>query len=378
MMESATELRRRLLEWYRAAARPLPWRGVPGPYEVLVSEFMCQQTQVATVVPYYERWMKRFPTLAALAEASEDDVLHAWQGLGYYSRARSLLRIARTVVAECGGALPESADQLRRLPGIGPYTAGAISSIAFGRREPVVDGNVIRVLCRFYAWDGNPRSTELQRRIWSAASELVCPTAPGDFNSALMELGATVCTPTGARCGVCPLAGDCRALAEGVVDRLPRPAPRPLVTDVAMAAAVVRRDPGVLVIQLPLDAERWAGMWQFPTVEIESGESAEAAAARAAREWAGCVARIERPLMVVRHSVTRYRIRLEAFEAGWSGMTGAGVGSADVRWVLPATLGELALPAAHRRIARALLQAPTQPRLSLEEPPFDLRKRETE
>src|SRR5205823_775886 len=193
--EFSHRLRRALRRWYRAAARDLPWRRTRDPYAIWVSEVMLQQTQVATVRPYYERWMQRFPTVTDLAAAGEEDVLQVWAGLGYYSRARALLRGAREVVARHGGQVPRRTEDLKALPGIGPYTAGAIASIAFGLREPVVDGNVTRVLCRIFGLRGDPNAGQLRSELWRLAALLVPPRAPGEFNSALMELGATVCRP---------------------------------------------------------------------------------------------------------------------------------------------------------------------------------------
>src|SRR5690349_6148043 len=210
----------RLLEWYRAHRRDLPWRRTRDAYGIWVSEVMLQQTRVAVVVPYWERWMERFPGAAELAAAPLDDVLACWSGLGYYGRARNLHAGAREVVARYGGRVPGEAAELRTLPGVGRYTAGAIASIAFGRREPLVDGNVARVLARVYAVEEDVKSTAGQKRLWQLAGELVPDEAPGDFNQALMELGATVCTPA-PRCEACPVAEACAARAAGRERELP-------------------------------------------------------------------------------------------------------------------------------------------------------------
>src|SRR6185503_9991928 len=211
-----------LVGWYRGARRDLPWRRTRDPYAIWVSEVMLQQTRVTVVVPYWQRWMARFPSPAALAGAPLDDVLAAWSGLGYYGRARNLHRGAREVVARYGGRLPDSAGELRTLPGIGRYTAGAIASMAFDRQEPLVDGNVARVLARVFAVEEDVKSAAGQNRLWQLAADLVPSEAPGDFNQALMELGATLCAPAAPRCAGCPLAADCRAHREGRTDELPR------------------------------------------------------------------------------------------------------------------------------------------------------------
>lgn len=355
--DAPTSLQPGLLEWYDQVRRDLPFRRTRDPYAIWVSEVMLQQTQVATVLPYFSRWMQRFPNVKALASASEDEVLHAWQGLGYYSRARSLRRAAQAVVERFDGELPKTAEALLSLPGVGPYSAGAIASIAFGERAPVVDGNVVRVLSRLFALRGDPSKAAARRAIWQRAAELVPSERPGDFNQALMELGAVVCTPQNPRCALCPLRQHCRALALGIQQDLPELPPRAAVSEVPMAAAVVRSRGRVLVCKLRGDAPRWAGMWQFPNVERRPRESAEKAAVRAARELACLEVEAERLVTTVKHSVTRYRITLTAVLCG-AGSTRLGplAELEQAAWKRPAELDELALPAAHRRVARAIAE----------------------
>jgi A/G-specific adenine glycosylase len=226
-----------LIAWYEARRRDLPWRRTRDPYAIWVSEVMLQQTRVLTVLGYYERWMARFPTVSALADAEDDDVLHAWQGLGYYSRARRLLSGARAVAERHGGQLPSDVQALLALPGIGPYSAGAIASIAFGLPEPIVDGNVVRVLCRLFALAGDPARAPLKAELWRIARELVPKDKPSEFNQSLMELGATICTPSSPRCALCPVAKHCRALAQGKQRELPQLANRKAPTEMATADA---------------------------------------------------------------------------------------------------------------------------------------------
>jgi A/G-specific adenine glycosylase len=257
---------RALVAWYRAARRDLPWRRTRDPYAIWVSEIMLQQTRVAVVVPYWERWMARFPTAAALAVAPLDEVLASWSGLGYYGRARNLHRGAREVVARYGGRLPDSAGELRSLPGIGRYTAGAIASMAFDRREPLVDGNVARVLARLFAVEEDVKSPRGQKRLWQLADELVPADAPGDFNQALMELGATVCTPAAPRCPECPLADSCRARETGRERELPRVPPRTRDADkpeLAATAAWVERSGKVLLARRAPEG-LFGGLWELP------------------------------------------------------------------------------------------------------------------
>jgi A/G-specific adenine glycosylase len=341
-----------LLAWYDQVRRDLPFRRTRDPYAIWVSEVMLQQTQVSTVLPYYERWMRRFPTVGHLAVAEEADVLHAWQGLGYYSRARSLLRAARVVAERHAGELPRSTELLLDLPGIGPYSAGAIASIAFEQRVPVVDGNVVRVLCRLFELEGDPARAPLKQELWARAAELVPEARPGDFNQALMELGATLCTPQKPRCLACPLQSACKARASGRVELLPQVAARAPVTQLRMAAAVLNRGGRLLVVQVEASAKRWAGMWQFPAVELAAGESEAAGAERAAAlAISGRVGPL-RPLGVLKHSVTRYRITLSAF-GGSPAQSSGQRGPADhTQWLSLEQLGAVAMPAAHRRVLR--------------------------
>lgn len=346
-----------LLEWYDEVRRDLPFRRTRDPYAIWVSEVMLQQTQVATVLSYFTRWMQRFPTVKALASASEDDVLHAWQGLGYYSRARSLRRAAQAVVERFDGSLPGTVEDLLSLPGIGPYSAGAIASIAFGERTPVVDGNVVRVLSRLFALRGDPTKATQRKLIWACAAELVPSERPGDFNQALMELGATVCTPQNPRCALCPLRRHCRALALGIQEELPELPARAAVTEVQMAAALVQSRGRVLVVKLKADAPRWASMWQFPNVERRARESAEKAAERAVRELVALDAAAEKLVTSVKHSVTRYRITLAAVLcAAKSSRLGQLSNVEEAVWKRPDELEGIAMPAAHRRIARAIVK----------------------
>lgn len=270
---------------------------------------MLQQTQVKTVLGYYERWMQRFPTVDALAGADEADVLHAWQGLGYYSRARRLLAGARAVSERHEGKLPRNVEQLLELPGIGPYSAGAIASIAFGLPEPIVDGNVVRVLCRLFALRGDPAKAPLKRELWRLARELVPSDRPGELNQSLMELGATLCTPTSPRCPECPVRGQCQGLEQGLERELPELAKRKAPTEVQTAAAYVREGSRVLLRQLPADAPRWAGLWVPPFVELSRSETPSAAAVRALREL-GVDGQAERVVQKARHTITRFRITL--------------------------------------------------------------------
>lgn len=260
--------------WYDVAARDLPWRRTRDAWAILVSEVMLQQTRVETVVPYWHRMLERFPDARAMAEAPIDDVLSRWSGLGYYRRARSLWLCSREVVARFDGRLPEDVAALRTLPGVGAYTAGAVASIAFDRRAALVDGNVARVLSRFAGVADDPRSAAGQRRLWAEAEALVPEEGPGRFNQALMELGATICTPRSPACAVCPLESDCVARREGRVDELPAIAPRRAVREVRLVAAVLRdREGRALLGRRPAEG-LFGGMWEPPMIEVGAADEA--------------------------------------------------------------------------------------------------------
>lgn len=256
------DIRAKLLAHFDAQARDLPWRGSPDPYRILVSEVMSQQTRLETVIPYYRRWVERFPEVAELAEADEEEVLALWQGLGYYSRARNLLAAAREVTARYQGVLPDSYDELRTLPGVGPYTAGAVASIAFGQPVPAVDGNVRRVMARLLD-EPDPAPAALR----ALAAALLDPHRPGDFNQALMELGASICTPRSPECPRCPIREMCRGRASGQQEELPVPRSRGPVPHSTSRVLVVRvRDGGKVWYLMRRRPPKGllAGMWEFP------------------------------------------------------------------------------------------------------------------
>lgn len=262
-----------LLSWYEARARDLPWRRTRDPYAIWVSEVMLQQTRVETAIPYYHRFLERFPTPRHLAEASVDAVLQSWAGLGYYRRARALWLAAREVTDRHAGRVPDDEASLRRLPGVGPYTAGAVLSIAYGAPLPVVDGNVARVLGRYFALPGDLRSGAGARGVWERARSLVPVDRPGDFNQALMELGATVCVPTAPRCAACPIAGGCEAYRRGEVDRFPARSPKKAPAVVRLFA-IVGRDGDAVLLARRRQGGLFGGLWEPPMVEATSRQAA--------------------------------------------------------------------------------------------------------
>ena len=254
--------RRQLIRWYERNARDLPWRRTTDPYRVWISEIMLQQTTVVAVVPYFERFLDRFPTVRDLAAADENDVLRLWEGLGYYSRARNLRKAAQVIVHEYDGVFPSDVDTIQKLPGIGRYTAGAIASFAFDRRAPIVEANTLRLYCRLLGYAGDPRSKAGQDELWSFAEAILPKTQPGRLNQALMELGATVCSPKEPDCEHCPVHSHCRAFVEGTQAAIPQLATRPVITDVVEVSVAVRQGKKYLLRRRP-PGERWAGLWDF-------------------------------------------------------------------------------------------------------------------
>ncbi len=345
----------KLLRWASRNLRDLPWRAEPrDPYRVWISETMLQQTQVVTVIPYFQRFTERFPTMEALAAAPLDEVLKLWEGLGYYARARNLHRAAQQVVAESGGQLPDKVAGLSKLPGIGAYTAGAIASIAFGQDAPVVDGNVKRVLCRVYALRGDTHQPKIQHKLWALAEANLPKGKAGRWNEALMELGATVCLPRWPQCDKCPLAEVCRARALGIQDRLPTRAARRQMPHVDVTAAVIRRSRGarMLIAQRPAGG-MLGGLWEFPGGKVEPGESLEEGLRREIREELGIEIVVGRPVAQVKHTYTHFRITLHAFECACQSNPVKGVW----RWARLSDLANLAMPVADRKVIAEMQQA---------------------
>jgi A/G-specific adenine glycosylase len=337
------EIQKQLLRWFDHYARKLPWRSAAvrrDPYRVWVSEIMLQQTQVATVIPYYHRWLRLFPNVHALAKAKPAAVLKAWEGLGYYSRARNLHTAAREIVRCHGGRLPATRDGLLSLSGIGRYTAGAILSIAFGQPEPLVDGNVARVLARLFGIRENVKSSAGHARLWKLAGALVPAKRPGAFNESLMELGATVCTPQNPRCVVCPMRKLCAALRRENVALLPNTGIRPPSRLVRQRALLIWRGDRVLIRQRPAGS-LLAGFWEFP---IESP--------------AGIRHSMGPRIATVRHSVMNDRLVVEAFDCRWqNGEPKVRSKEEHWRWARPDALRRLPLTGAHRKLMRAALSA---------------------
>jgi A/G-specific adenine glycosylase len=314
---------------------------------------MLQQTQVATVIPYFERFLQRFPTLADLAAASEQEVLRLWEGLGYYRRARHLHQTARLLVSQHGGQFPDDPDTLRQLPGIGRYTLGAILSQAFDRRLPILEANSQRLLCRLLGQRQDPRTNPLRRSLWQLAETLLPQRHAGEFNQALMELGALVCTSGTPHCHKCPLTDLCEANRLGLQEVIPRRPDSPQVVEVDEVAVVVRRARQVFLVQRPGEG-RWAGLWEFPHGPSEKGESPEKAARRLLAQLTGLRAWIGPEILTVRHSITRFRITLVCREGRFRSGTFHSKFYQQGRWVNPGDLYDYPVSTPQRRLARAL------------------------
>ncbi|NPV78520.1 MAG: A/G-specific adenine glycosylase [Anaerolineae bacterium] len=351
-----TEISRRLLEWYAHSARVLPWRGRSDAYGVWVSEIMLQQTRVETVIAYYRRWMERFPSLTELAAATEQEVLRFWEGLGYYSRARNLHRAARLLVSEFQGNLPASKAELERLPGIGRYTAAAIASIAFGQDEATLDGNIRRVLSRFYNIELPAGSPQAERTLWRLASENLPPGRAGDYNQALMDLGAMVCTPRAPSCGGCPLDGLCQARLLGIQEQRPVRQARSDVPHYTVAAAVIQRDGKTLIARRP-SSGLLGGLWEFPGGKQEPSEDITACLVREIQEELGAAVQIKATLGIYKHAYTHFRVTIHAFACTLLGNEEPQpLHASEIRWVRPGELEDFPMGKVDRQIARALAE----------------------
>ncbi len=349
----------RLLRWFDEARRDLPWR-LPrdaarsarlDPYHVLVSESMLQQTQVSTVIPYFKRFTQAFPTIDALAAADAQQVLRLWQGLGYYSRARNLQNAARKILSDFQGAVPDSVDALLTLPGVGRYTAGAIASIAYNRRAPILDGNVARVLCRLDQIESDPREPATRERLWKRAAEILPPDGDrvGDFNSALMELGATLCTPRNPQCLLCPVNGFCKAYTNGLQDRIPVPRKSKQTPLEKRWTFCIRHRGRYLIEQRPAKG-RWAGMWQFVTVEPTGPRPHSAALFK--RKLTLPVREVL-SLGTIAHALTHRRYQFEIYFCPTSNKD-CRKSDRPQAWVRLADLDRYPLPQPHVRIAEML------------------------
>jgi A/G-specific adenine glycosylase len=350
-----TELVERLLSWFEKNRRDLPWRRTKDPFAIWLSEVMLQQTRVKTVVDYFPRFLRRYPTVESLAKADLSDVLGSWSGLGYYRRARALHAGAREVVEKYGGKLPRSAAELRQISGIGPYTAGAIASIAFGAKEPLVDGNVARVLARIFAMTCDVRTPAGMKEMWRVATDLVPEKDPGRFNESLMELGATVCVPGEPRCGECPVSDLCEGRARGIAADLPVAKKKKPPREVDVVALVARRGPRLLLGRRR-EAGLFGGLWEPPMVELADGEPPEASlGSLLGSGLSGLKVMGEQT-----HVLTHRKIRVTIATAGLRGEPSSSGGAAYDRfeWREASEIGSLGMSSLARKILLACSESP--------------------
>lgn len=344
----------RISTWFAEHRRRMPWRDHPTPYRVWISEIMLQQTRVDTVIPYFERFVREFPDVGALADASLDAVLKLWEGLGYYARARNLHRAAGRVVARHGGRLPGDVQTLRTLPGLGEYTAAAIASIGYGVALPVLDGNVLRVVARFRAIDADITRTATRRAMTEYLASRMDGTDPGVFNQALMELGALVCRPVGPDCPACPLGAECRARRRNRVADFPvKPVKRP-VPHYDVGVGIVRRRDGKILIARRKVTGMLGGLWEFPGGKRRGNEAVEETVRREVLEETGIAIRVGAPLGALRHAYSHFRITLHAFHARHVAGRARALAADKVRWVRDSELDAYAFPAANRKLISML------------------------
>lgn len=350
--EQKASIQRRLLQWYQIHQRDLPWRRDQDPYKIWVSEVMLQQTRVETVIPYFHRFLERFPTLEALAQADEADVVKAWEGLGYYSRVRNLHAAVREVVEKYGGKVPDSPETISQLKGVGPYTAGAILSIAYNRRVPAVDGNVLRVFSRLFASEDDITRVQTRKKMESWAYHLIPENNPGDFNQALMELGAMVCTPTSPSCGTCPVRPDCLAYEKGMQHQLPVKKKAKPPVPVLLVFGWIRDGNRILLERRP-EAGLLAGMWGLPTLEADGGDAAQLLAAWTEKH--GVVIQPGETLGMVEHVFTHRKWHATILGGTYVGTRGTLPD--HWRWVTLDELDRVALPKVYQKAVQTALSS---------------------
>jgi A/G-specific adenine glycosylase len=354
-MPYSSSVAKKLLAWYAKNRRSLPWRETRDPYAIWVSEVMLQQTRVDTVIPYYNRFLSLFPDVETLAKAPLQEVLKAWENLGYYGRVRNLHKAAKRVVTEMGGKLPETLEGWVDLPGIGTYTGSAILSIAYGLCLPAIDGNVRRVLCRLYAVDTPPDDPSTAERVREIAEGIIPSEDSSSFNQAIMDLGATICTPRKPACGVCPVRGCCLALGKSIQETLPLRKKRSPLPHKDMTAALIRDGRGRYLVARRSEEGLLGGLWKFPGGEKQGAESLSKTVVRTVREEVGVSPVVEAKVGVIEHVFTHFRMSLHVFRCRKEKGIPHPLGCAAWQWAGPKTLSALPLSNADRRILDSLL-----------------------
>ncbi|MDZ8117590.1 A/G-specific adenine glycosylase [Pontiella agarivorans] len=344
----------RLLPWFAENKRSMPWRSNRTPYRVWISELMLQQTRVDQATPYFHRFMKRFPSMKSLAAASQEEVLKMWEGLGYYSRARNLHKAARIIVTEHHGRFPATAEEIIKLPGVGSYTAAAIGSLAFNLDLAVLDGNVIRVLSRLFAYTKDTRSTAAKKELQQWADDLLVRGRAGDFNEAMMELGATVCLPKNPNCSACPLSRCCAARAEGNPLEYPKKAPKKKMPHIIVGAAVVTNAKGEVLIAQRRTEDMLGGLWEFPGGKLEEGETLETCVARELKEELGIEVEVGKFLIKVKHAYSHFTMDLHTYFATIKSGCPRAIECRDFQWMDISSLRKVPYSKADLKIIDAL------------------------
>lgn len=348
---------KKLLSWFKKHGRRLPWRTEPTPYTTWISEIMLQQTRVDQVAPYFLRFLEQFPTIQALAKAPLERVLKTWEGMGYYSRARNLHLLAQKVVGQREGRIPDQLEDLLKLPGIGRSTAGAILSLAYGRPFPVLDGNIRRVLIRFFYINQDPRKTETINKLWERATSILPSKDPGTFNEALMELGALLCTPKNPKCRRCPLQTACQGYRSGHPEALPIKSPRKRIPHYDVTAAVIQNRKKILITKRP-EKGLLGGLWEFPGGKKEPQETLEECLKREIREELDIEIEVGECFIQVPHAYSHFRITLYCFFCRKSKGRINPLGVGDFRWVHPAELDLYPFPRADQKVIEFLKEHP--------------------
>ena len=343
---------RPLVKWFAKNRRPLPWRETRTIYRVWVSEVMLQQTRVETVIPYFHRFLKEFPDVRSLATAQLQDVLKLWEGLGYYARARNLHKAAGVVMETFSGIIPDQPELFRQLPGVGPYICAAVMSIACGHSIPVVDGNVLRAACRIFALEDDISRPATRKKVAALLIDQIPENSPGDFNEAMMELGATLCTPKFPDCSHCPVAHLCIANKKSLVSKLPVKTPRPPISEHRIVVAVITDSSRRMLIQKRPENGLLGGLWEFPGGKVEEGEALPDALRRECREELGVEVNIGQEISTIRHAYTHFKIHLTAFSCTIT--AGTLHSHLPLRWATMEDIDGLPFPKANHKIFPAL------------------------